>query len=51
MIIKLDTSVPYARHKEASKARPLSRSERIKADRLVMAILFLLTIILSAVFA
>jgi hypothetical protein len=51
MIIKLSIPFLYARHKEARIPKPLTYKERIKADRLVMAILFLLTIVGTILFA
>ncbi len=51
MIIKLPISFIYARHKEARVAKPLTRSERIKADRLVMIFLFMIAIVSAVLFA
>lgn len=51
MIIKLHTTVDYARHKEARIARALTLEDKIKGDRLVIVILFLLTIIGAIIFA
>jgi hypothetical protein len=51
MIIKLPIPFIYARHKEARITKPLTHQERIKADRFVMAILFLLTIVGTIIFA
>ncbi len=51
MIIKLPIPFIYAKHKEARIAKPLTHKDRVKSDRLVMAIIFLLTIIGSIIFA
>jgi hypothetical protein len=51
MIIKLPIPFTYARHKEARTTQPLSYNERLKADRLVMIFLFILTIAGAAIFA
>lgn len=45
MIIKLHSPITYARHKEARVAKPLTVKEKVKADRLLMIILLILTII------
>ncbi|MDQ7948784.1 MAG: hypothetical protein REI78_11245 [Pedobacter sp.] len=44
MIIKLPIPFIYARHKEAKIARPLTYSDRLKTDRFVMVLLFILTV-------
>ena len=49
MIIKLPISFSYARHKEARVLKPLTQKQRIAADRLVMILLFLVTIIVAVV--
>lgn len=51
MIIKLNSLISILRQKEIRAQKTLTREDRIKGDRLVMAILFLLTIIVAAVFA
>ncbi len=51
MIIKLQSPFSYARHKETRLIKPLTYKERIKADRIVLAIIFLMVIIGAAVFA
>lgn len=52
MIIKLPIpSFIYAKHKEARVARPLTKQDRIKADRFVMILLFTLAILGAALFA
>jgi hypothetical protein len=51
MIIKLPIPFIYARHKEAKVAQPLTQVERIKADRLVMMMLFVIAIIGGILFA
>ena len=50
MIIKLNPSLIYARHKEAKKTKPLTKQDKVKADRLFMTILLILTIIGAIVF-
>ena len=46
MIIKLPIPfIPFARHKEVKVAKPLSYSDKIKADRVVMAILLMMTVL------
>ena len=50
MIIKLHTPFSFARQKETKVKRSTNRAERIKADRLVMVILLLMTIIGAAIF-
>lgn len=50
MIIKLHSPFTYARHKEEKVVKPLTLKERVKADRIFMAIILVLTIIGSVVF-
>ncbi|WP_169306789.1 hypothetical protein [Pedobacter polaris] len=50
MIIKLHTPFTYARHKEEKITKPLTLQEKVKADRIFMAILLMLTIIGAVVF-
>lgn len=50
MIIKLPITFGYARHKEAKIVQPLTHKDRIKADRLVMVLLFLMTIAGTIIF-
>ena len=46
MIIKLPiTFIPFAGQKESKAVKTLSYTDKIKADRLVMAILLMLTIV------
>jgi hypothetical protein len=51
MIIKLPIPFLYARHKEARTVQQLTRRDRIKADRLVMVLLFVFVIIGAIIFA
>jgi len=51
MIIKLPIPFIYARHKEARVTKPLTRSERIKADRLAMLFLFVVAIVGAILFS
>lgn len=45
MIIKLNSLTSISRQREESTPKTLSREDRIKGDRLVMAFLFLITTI------
>ncbi len=51
MIIKLPISFSYARHKEEKISKPLTQKERVAADRLVMILLFLFTVIGAVIFS
>ncbi len=51
MIIKLNSLISISRQREESIQKPLTIEDRIKGDRLVMAILFLITIVLTSVLA
>jgi hypothetical protein len=51
MIIKLPIPFFYARHKETRINKPLTKQDRIKSDRLVMILLFVLVIVGAAIFA
>jgi hypothetical protein len=51
MIIKLPIPFTYARHKEARVTKPLTKQDRIKADRMVMILLFLFAIVGAVIFA
>ncbi|MEJ5994681.1 hypothetical protein WG904_09665 [Pedobacter sp. Du54] len=45
MILKLQSIFfPYARHREAKQPKLVSKQDKINADRLVMLVLFALTI-------
>jgi ABC-type Na+ efflux pump permease subunit len=52
MLIKSPTiSQVFARHKEEKQTKPLSRQQWIVADRIVMAILFLMVLTGAIFFA
>lgn len=51
MIIKLQDLISISRQKEESIKRDLTFEDRVKGDRLVMAILISLTIMLAVVIA
>ncbi len=51
MIIKLQDLISISKLREESIKRSLTLEDRIKGDRLVMTILFLLTIIGTIIFA
>ena len=51
MIIKLQDLISISRQREESIKRSLTSEDRIKGDRLVMTILFLLTVIGTIIFA
>lgn len=51
MIIKLPIPFILVKPREEKIIRPLTFEERVKTDRLVMAILFTLTVVGAAVFA
>ena len=52
MIIKVQSILfPYVRHAEIKKANVVSKSDRITADRIVLALLFGATIVLSILFS
>jgi hypothetical protein len=52
MIIKMQSMLfPYVRQKEIKKASPLRKSDRVMADRILMAIMFCAVIIAAIVFS
>jgi hypothetical protein len=52
MIIKLNTPLSlFVRQKEKAASKPLTRKEKIEADRIVMSALLLLAIIAAVVFS
>lgn len=51
MLIKINPVISISRQREVTTPKPLTKADRIKGDRLVMLILFLLTIAGVAVFA
>lgn len=51
MIIKLPIPFVYARQKTEKASRPTTRTERIKFDRLIMILLFALTIVGAVLYA
>ena len=51
MIIKLQDLISISRQREESIKRDLTFEDRVKGDRLVMAILLFLTVILAVIFA
>ena len=51
MIIKLNSLISISRQTEESIQKPLTIQDRIKGDRLVMAILFSLVTIAAIIFA
>lgn len=50
MIIKLNTPFYLARQKEEKVTKPLTVKDKVKADRLFMMILLILTIVGAVVF-
>lgn len=50
MIIKLNTPLYLASQKEEKVTKPLTVKEKVKADRLFMMILLILTIVGAVVF-
>ena len=51
MIIKLNSTDSISRQREETINNTLTREDRINGDRLVMVILFLLTIVAATAFA
>lgn len=51
MIIKLNPLISISRQREESIQKSLTKEDRIKGDRLVMAILFLITIVVTSILA
>jgi hypothetical protein len=51
MIIKLNTPLSlFVRQKEKAASKPLTRKDKIEADRIVMGILLVLAIISAVIF-
>lgn len=51
MIIKLNPLISISRQREESIQKSLTKEDRIKGDRIVMAILFLITIVVTSILA
>ena len=51
MIIKLNSLTSISRQREESIPKTLTRADRIKGDRVVVMLLFIITTIVAAVFA
>jgi hypothetical protein len=52
MIIKVQSILfPYVRHIEIKKANIVSKSDRITADRIMLALLFGVTVVASILFS
>lgn len=51
MIIKLQDLISISRQREETIKRSLTTADRIKGDRVVMVILFLITIVITSIFA
>jgi hypothetical protein len=51
MIIKLNSLTSISRQREESIPKTLTKADRIKGDRIVVAFLFLVTTIAASIFA
>ena len=51
MIIKLNSLTSISRQREESIPKTLTKADRIKGDRIVVVLLFLITTVLASIFA